>query len=99
MPLVSFSDVCRFHDRQDVLKDVTLSIEPGERIGLVGRNGAGKTTIIRMIMDQEAPNSGLVTRARGLRLGYLPQDVMAHSNDRLLALVLDTDPRWREVQE
>jgi ATP-binding cassette subfamily F protein 3 len=96
--LVSFSEVTRFHDRQDVLRDVTLSIEPGERIGLVGRNGAGKTTIIRMIMDMEAPDSGQISKTKGLRLGYLPQDVMEHSNDRLLSLVLDSDPRWKEVE-
>jgi ATP-binding cassette subfamily F protein 3 len=98
MPLISLSDVCRFHDRQDVLKDVTISIEPAERVGLVGRNGAGKTTIIRLIMDLEAPDSGLVTRAKGLRIGYLPQDVMAHSGEKLLELVLGADPQWREVQ-
>jgi ATP-binding cassette subfamily F protein 3 len=97
MPLVSFSNVCRYHDRQDVLKDVTLSIEPGERVGLVGRNGAGKTTIIRLIMEEEAPDSGLVTKSKGLRVGYLPQDVMAQSGQRLLELVLDTDPRWGKV--
>ncbi|MDR1050062.1 MAG: ABC-F family ATP-binding cassette domain-containing protein [Deltaproteobacteria bacterium] len=98
MSLVSFSDVCRFHNRQDVLKGVTLSIEPGERIGLVGRNGAGKTTIIRLIMDEEAPDSGQVSKARGLKLGYLPQDVMAQANLPLLTLVMDTNPEYNKIE-
>ncbi|MDR1110261.1 MAG: ABC-F family ATP-binding cassette domain-containing protein [Deltaproteobacteria bacterium] len=98
MSLVSFSDVTRFHNRQDVLRGVTLSIEPGERIGLVGRNGAGKTTIIRLIMGQEAPDGGQVSRAKGLRLGYLPQDIMAQADQALLGMVLDTDPEFRRVE-
>jgi ATP-binding cassette subfamily F protein 3 len=98
MSLVSFSDVSRFHNRQDVLKGVTLSIEPGERIGLVGRNGAGKTTIIRLIMGEEAPDVGQITRARGLRLGYLPQDIMNQQDTKILDLVLDTDPEFRRLE-
>ncbi|MDR0355161.1 MAG: ABC-F family ATP-binding cassette domain-containing protein [Deltaproteobacteria bacterium] len=99
MSLVNFSEVRRFHNRQDVLKGVNLSIEPGERLGLVGRNGAGKTTVIRLIMDEEAPDGGQVTRAKGLRLGYLPQDVLSEADQPLLNLVLDTDPEYRRLEK
>ncbi|MDR1577647.1 MAG: ABC-F family ATP-binding cassette domain-containing protein [Deltaproteobacteria bacterium] len=98
MSLVSFSEVTRFHGRQDVLDGVTWSIEPGERVGLVGRNGAGKTTIIRLILGDENPDSGQVTRARGLKIGYLPQDIMAQADQKLLDLVLDTDPEYRRLE-
>lgn len=98
MALISFSDVCRFYGKQDVLTGVTLSINPGERIGLVGRNGAGKTTIIRLIMDKERPDEGRVTRARGLRLGYLPQELMGRSGLSLLELVMDTAEEFRAVE-
>jgi ATP-binding cassette subfamily F protein 3 len=77
---------------------VTISIEPGERIGLVGRNGAGKTTIIRLIMGEEAPDAGQVVKTKGLKLGYLPQDVLSETDQKLLALVLDTDPEFRKVE-
>ncbi|MDR2442588.1 MAG: ATP-binding cassette domain-containing protein [Deltaproteobacteria bacterium] len=99
MPLVSFSNVSRFYDRQDVLSSVTLAIEPSDRIGLVGRNGAGKTTIIRLIIGDEQPDAGQVTRQKDLKLGYLPQDVMAHFGQKLLELVLDTDPRFKELED
>jgi len=99
MSLVSFSEVGRFYGRQDVLKSVTLSLEQGERVGLVGRNGAGKTTFIRLILEQEQPDFGLITKARGLKIGYLPQDILSHSNQNLLDLVLDTDQEYREVEK
>ncbi|MDR2613547.1 MAG: ATP-binding cassette domain-containing protein [Deltaproteobacteria bacterium] len=99
MSLVTFSEVTRFYGRQEVLKGVTLSIESGERIGLVGRNGAGKTTIIRLILEEEQPDGGQVVRARGLKIGYLPQEILTQPGKRLLELVLDTDPEYRRVEE
>ncbi|MDR2385955.1 MAG: ATP-binding cassette domain-containing protein [Deltaproteobacteria bacterium] len=98
MSLVTFSDVHRFHNRQDVLRGLTLSIEAGERIGLVGRNGAGKTTIIRLIMGEESPDTGQVVKAKGLKLGYLPQDIMAQKDQKLLELALDTDPEFKLIE-
>ncbi|MDR0882670.1 MAG: ABC-F family ATP-binding cassette domain-containing protein [Candidatus Adiutrix sp.] len=98
MALVSFSDVSRFYGRQDVLAGVTLAINPGERVGLVGRNGAGKTTIIRLIMDRENPDSGRVTRAKDLRLGYLPQEMTNRRGLSLLELVMDTAEEFRRVE-
>jgi ATP-binding cassette subfamily F protein 3 len=57
-----------------VLHEVTFSISAGDRIGLIGPNGCGKTTLMRIIAGQEFPDSGAVTLTRtGLRIGYLPQ--------------------------
>jgi ATP-binding cassette subfamily F protein 3 len=52
-----------------------LQINPGEHVGLVGRNGGGKTTVFRLISNEETPDSGDVVRARGVRLGLLAQHV------------------------
>jgi ATP-binding cassette subfamily F protein 3 len=98
MSLVSFSEVSRFYGRQDVLNSVTLSIEPGERVGLVGRNGAGKTTLIRLILGEEQPDKGQVIKARGLKIAYLPQEILTQAGVKLLDLVLDTDPEYRKVE-
>jgi ATP-binding cassette subfamily F protein 3 len=57
------------------LRGASLQINAGEHVGLVGRNGAGKTTIFRLISGEEAPDRGDVVRARGLRLGLLAQHV------------------------
>ena len=57
----------------DVLKGADLSVESGSRIGLVGRNGAGKSTFLRVITGQYTPDSGQVVVPRGVRVGYLEQ--------------------------
>jgi ATP-binding cassette subfamily F protein 3 len=57
-----------------LLDGLSLSIEPGERVGLVGRNGCGKTTLLRALAGVIRPDSGEVVLQRGARAGYLSQD-------------------------
>jgi len=75
MSLLIAKDLAKAFGAQDVFSGVTLSIPRDGRIGLVGANGVGKTTLLRILAGLEEPNQGEVERARGLRLGYLPQEV------------------------
>ena len=61
-----------------ILQDVNLRVERGERISLLGRNGEGKTTLLRLLSGELAPDAGEVVRHSGLRFGYLPQEVPRH---------------------
>src|SRR5206468_10060445 len=73
--LFRLSDVFKSYGVQDVLRGSTLQINPGEHVGLVGRNGAGKSTIFRLVRGEESPDKGEVVKARGVRLGLLDQHV------------------------
>ena len=73
--LFRLSEVHKSYGTQDVLRGTSLQINPGEHVGLVGRNGSGKTTIFRLINNEEQPDRGDVIRARGTRLGLLSQHV------------------------
>jgi ATP-binding cassette subfamily F protein 3 len=73
--LFRLSEVRKSYGTQDVLRGTTLQINPGEHVGLVGRNGSGKTTIFRLISGEETTDGGEVVRARGVRLGLLAQHV------------------------
>lgn len=65
--------VVRYNERT-ILDVATLGIEEGDRIGLVGRNGCGKTTFLRILAGAQSPDSGTVTTRRDLVVGYLSQD-------------------------
>ncbi len=58
----------------DIFTGVTLRVEHGSRIGLVGPNGVGKTSLLRILADIEKPSSGTVSKASGARIGYLRQE-------------------------
>jgi ATP-binding cassette, subfamily F, member 3 len=73
--LFRLSDVYKSYGVQDVLRGASLQVNPGEHVGLVGRNGAGKSTIFRLVRADEAPDRGDVVRARGVKLGLLDQHV------------------------
>jgi ATP-binding cassette subfamily F protein 3 len=71
--LFRLEEVHKSYGAQRVLTGVTFQVNPGERVGLVGRNGAGKTTIFRLVAGVEEPDSGQVVLLRGLRAGVLEQ--------------------------
>lgn len=73
--LFRLSDVHKSYGTQDVLRGASLQVNPGEHVGLVGRNGAGKTTVFRLVSGEEPSDRGEVVRARGLKIGLLAQHV------------------------
>jgi len=64
-----------------LLDEVSLHIGDRDRLGLVGKNGAGKSTMLKLIMDLQSPTAGKITRTAGQRIGYLPQ-IMEHHRGR-----------------
>ena len=72
--LLTANDLALAYGHQQLLQSVTLSVAPGEKVGLVGRNGCGKTSLLRILAGQKTADAGDVSRRRGLRIGYLPQE-------------------------
>jgi ATP-binding cassette subfamily F protein 3 len=83
MSLVTTYNLGKSFDPVDIFAGLTLSIPHGARIALVGPNGIGKTTLLRIIAGREVPSSGDVHYARGLTLGYLPQESVLESQNSL----------------
>jgi ATP-binding cassette subfamily F protein 3 len=89
MPLLSATNLGKSFGPNDVFSAITLSIPHHARIALVGPNGVGKTTLLRILVGEEEPSSGEVQRARGLRIGYLPQESLTVSENTLWQECLD----------
>ena len=71
--IVQFNGVSKSFGSQNVLRDVSFQINPSEKIGLIGANGAGKTTVLKLIDRVYEPDTGLITRKSGLQIGTLDQ--------------------------
>ncbi len=60
-----------------IVEDATWHIHPGERIGLIGYNGTGKSTLLKLLVGEYAPSKGTVERSRNSSIGYLHQDLLS----------------------
>ena len=106
MPLVSVKDLRIGYRGPPLLDGVSCQIEPGERIGLLGRNGSGKTTFMRILSGQVQPDGGQVTFMPGTKFSLLPQDVpqnIAGSVSEVVAAGLphltgDHETAWKAEQ-
>lgn len=98
MSIVVAEQLAKSFDPDDIFWDVSCSIARGDRIALVGRNGTGKTTLLRILAGLESPTRGRVHRARGLRIGYLPQGATLEGNRTLWQEMLTTFEPLRAME-
>lgn len=72
--IIQLEDIWKSFGAYDVLTGIYWQIDPGDRIGLVGPNGCGKTTLLRLITEESLPDRGQLHRQRGLNIGFLTQE-------------------------
>src|SRR5260221_14025625 len=73
--IISFSGINKQYGRQLIFVDASFQLNPGEKVGLVGPNGSGKTTIFRMIAGEEHADDGEVSVPKKISLGYFRQEI------------------------
>ncbi len=88
MDLVILNRVNLSFGSEEILKDISLTITDQTRLALVGRNGTGKTTILRLLFGELEPTSGNVFRKNGIRIGFLRQEQRLEGNNFLMEAVL-----------
>jgi ATP-binding cassette subfamily F protein 3 len=75
-------------------------IKPGEKIGLIGANGTGKTTLLKIIVGDYKPTSGTISMAKDLTLGYLNQDLLSYSSDKnILHVAMEAFERQNQLHD
>lgn len=85
----SADNLCVSFGNQIILRNSSLTVHKDERIGLVGRNGCGKSTFLKIVAELEKPDSGIVMKKRGLTFSYLSQDFALESDKNVYESVLD----------
>ena len=88
MLLASFQNVTKRYSIETVLTDVSFKISAGQKLGLIGPNGSGKTTILRILLGQEPPSSGHIALTKGAKVGYVPQYMEFDEDDTVLHCLL-----------
>ncbi|MEK7725519.1 MAG: ABC-F family ATP-binding cassette domain-containing protein, partial [Acidobacteriota bacterium] len=96
--LFRLSDVTKSYSAHEILRGVSFQINPNEKVGLVGRNGAGKTTVFRMITGAEAPDEGEVIKTNSLKLGLLDQHVDFSDSETVHTAALSAFKRLHDIE-
>ena len=82
--MLTVQNLSKNYGIKPILKDISFTVNAGERVGLVGPNGCGKTTILRILSGEEKADGGVVRFSPGsLRVGYLPQGGFSSEGDTL----------------
>jgi len=81
--MIQVNNLDKYYGKQIIFDKAGFTLNPGERVGLVGRNGHGKTTLFKMILGQERPDSGCISIPNGYKIGHLQQHI-SFSEDSVL---------------
>jgi ATP-binding cassette, subfamily F, member 3 len=87
--MITIQNVKKQYGKQILFNNLNVSFTPGQRIGLIGPNGSGKTSLLRMILGIERPDSGIISTPSDLTIGYLPQEVETFGQKSPLSVVLE----------
>jgi len=94
--MINIESISKGFGGQDLLSDTGFQINPGEKIGLVGRNGHGKTTLLKIITGQEEPDTGVVRIPGDYKLGYLTQHIAFSKNSVMEECMLGLNENERD---
>lgn len=100
MSLITANELAKEFGPEDIFSGISVEIPHRARIALVGPNGAGKTTLLNILIGLDQPSGGTVYRAKGLRIGFLPQRPELHSDNTLRQELLSafTELRAQEAR-
>ena len=73
--MISVNNMSLYFGGQDIFKDISFMVNRGDKIGLVGKNGVGKTTLLRVLAREQSPNKGEIVIPNRTVIGYLTQDL------------------------
>ena len=105
MSLLVVNNLVRHFGADMILSGVNFKLEWRQKVGLIGRNGTGKTTLLRLLTGQQEPDKGTISFSKGIRAGYLKQEDAVNPENTVLreaelafAHVLEMEARLREVE-
>lgn len=98
--LAGFNNVTFEFGSRIIVADATWHIQPGERIGLIGYNGTGKSTLLKLLVGEYLPSEGTVERSRNTSIGYLHQDLLSFdTNDSILDVALGAFEKIMQLEK
>ena len=102
MNILNVEKVSKTYGEKELFNNISLGINSGDKIGLIGVNGTGKSTLLKIIAGIEEPDEGQVVKGKGIELAYLAQTPLYYENENVLEYVMrgkhaDSQPKAKEI--
>ena len=95
--MLTISNISKGFGQKTLFTNISLNVLTGERFGLVGPNGAGKTTLFSIILGESEADSGKIEFARGIKVGYLPQETTVLGEETVAEMATSIYPEFTEI--
>lgn len=101
MNILNIEHISKIYGEKVIFDDVSCGIQEGEKVGIIGINGMGKTTLLRMIAGEEESDQGQIIKQNGIRLAYLPQNPQFPKDATVISYAYDGIPEtdWTAKSE
>src|SRR5699024_4068357 len=85
--MISINDLTFEIGSRKLYDEANWHIKPGDKVGLVGANGTGKSTLLKLIVGEYRPTAGSISKPKDLKIGYLNQDLLSYESDKSILQV------------
>ncbi len=97
--MITLANIELYFGQRCLFNQVSYQINPGDKLGLVGKNGAGKSTLLKLISGKIKPDNGQISFSKGIKLGYLEQDISENSTQGLIDYVVSGKSDISSIQD
>lgn len=95
MNIINIEHISKIFGEKTIFEDASFGIQEGDKIGIVGINGTGKSTLLKMIIGEEVPDRGQVVKQSTLRIAYLPQNPVFPEDASIGTYIQDVEEQWK----
>lgn len=95
MNILNIEHISKIYGEKVIFEDASFGVQEGDKVGIIGINGTGKSTLLKMLAGEEVPETGQIIMQNNVRLAYLPQNPQFPENATILFYIQDCEAEWK----
>lgn len=95
MNILNIEHISKIYGEKVIFEDASFGVQEGNKVGIIGINGTGKSTLLKMLAGEEVPETGQIIMQNNVRLAYLPQNPQFPENATILSYIQDCEAEWK----
>lgn len=95
MNILNIEHISKIYGEKVIFEDASFGVQEGDKVGIIGINGTGKSTLLKMLAGEEVPDTGQIIMQNNVRLAYLPQNPQFPENATILSYIQDCEAEWK----